>query len=387
MRKFNLVLPCHFGMEAVLKREIIDLGYEISSVSDGKVSFVGDEEAIALSNIFLRTAERVMILLGEFPARDFEELFTGVKSIAFEEYLPENAAFPVTKASFINSKLASARDIQSITKKAIVERLKSKYKIGWFNEDGNNYPIRVFIKDDIVSVTLDTTGDSLHKRGYKKRIARAPISETLAAALIKLTPFKEDRIFLDPFCGTGTFAIEAALMAKNIAPGIGREFTAMAWDNLIPKKVWEDVFSEAKDLCQYDKPVNIYGYDIDNINIGHAKANAALAKVEGSIHFKDMDIKDTLKDFYKFRDEYGFIVTNPPYGERLGDMELKPLYKALGDMYKELPTWSMYVITSFGGAEKFMGLKSSKNRKVYNGMKKSYYLQFPGPKPNKTKEV
>lgn len=383
MKKYTLVLPCHFGMEAVLKREIIDLGYEISEVSDGKVSFVGDAEAIALSNIFLRTPERVMILLKEFKARSFEELFEGVKSIPFEEYLPQNANFPVTKASFINSKLASARDIQSITKKAIVERLKSKYKIGWFNEDGALYPIRVFIKDDVVTVTLDTTGDSLHKRGYKKRIAKAPISETLAASLIMLTPFKEDRLFFDPFCGTGTFAIEAALMAKNIAPGMGRDFLSMKWENLIPGKVWDDAFTEAKDLANYDAPVNIYGYDIDNENIGHAKANAALAKMEGAIHFKDCDVKDALKDFYKLRDEYGFIVTNPPYGERLKDSDLKLLYKALGDMYKELPTWSMYVITSFTGAEKFMGLKSMKNRKVYNGMKKSYYLQFPGPKPPK----
>lgn len=379
---YKLVLPCHFGMEAVLKREIIDLGYDVCEVSDGKVTFIGDEEAIALSNIFIRTAERVMIVLGEFKARSFEELFEGVGQIPFEEFLPKDANFPVTKASFVNSKLASARDIQSITKKSIVERLKKHYRQEWFKENGAVYPIRVFIKDDMVSITMDTSGESLHKRGYKKRVSRAPISETLASALIMLTPFKEDRFFFDPFCGTGTFAIEAAMMAKNIAPGAGREFLAMDWENLIPKKIWYNAFSEAEDIANPNAPCNIFAYDIDIKNIGNAKANAAMAKVEGSIHFKDCDIKNAAGDFYKYRDEYGFIVTNPPYGERLSEMQLKPLYDELGNLKDLLRTWSMYVITSYPGATKCMG-KPARNRKVYNGMKKSYFYQYPGPKPGK----
>lgn len=383
--KFKLVLPCHFGMEAILKREIIDLGYEIDKVSDGKVFFIGDEEAVALSNIFIRTAERVMIEVSEFKAESFEELFEGMKSIPFEEYFTEDATFPIVKASFINSRLQSSRDIQSISKKAVVERLKTKYHKEWFAENGATYPIRIFIKDDMVSVCLDTTGDSLHKRGYKKRVARAPISETLAAALIMLTPYREDRILFDPFCGTGTFAIEAALISKNIAPGVSRRFRSMEWENLISRKFWDDAFEEAKSLERPDAPVNIYAYDIDTKNIGNAKANAAMAKVEGSIHFKECDIKNSAKDFYKYKDEYGFIITNPPYGERISDVKLNPLYKELGKLNNLLETWSLYVITSYSGAEKAIGKSAIKNRKVYNGMKKSYFYQYPGPKPIKGK--
>lgn len=382
--EYKLLLPCHFGMEAVLKREIINLGYEIDSVKDGRVCFNGDSRAIARANMFLRTPERVMILLKEFKAESFEELFQGIKQIPFEDYLPSDANFPVTKASFINSKLMSSRDIQSISKKAIVERLKEKYKISWFKEDGNKYPIRVFIKDDFVTVSMDTTGDSLHKRGYKKRVSKAPISETLAAALIMLTPFRDDRILLDPFCGTGTFAIEAALMAKNIAPGRNRGFIASDWDNLVSKKIWEETKKEADDIMKIDAKTNIYAYDIDINNIGNAKANAAMANVIGGIHFKDADIKNISKDFYKFKDEYGFIITNPPYGERLSETEIAPLYKELGNLRKLLSTWSMYLITSYSGATKAIGEKPTKNRKVYNGMLKSFFYQYPGPKPQKS---
>lgn len=383
--KYKILLPCHFGMEAVLKREIIDLGYEVDSVKDGRVCFVGDNKAIARANMFLRTPERVMVLLGEFKAESFEDLFQGIKQIPFEDILPSDACFPVTKASFINSKLMSSRDIQSITKKAIVERLKEKYKISWFKEDGNKYPIRIFIKDDVVSVSLDTTGDSLHKRGYKKRVSKAPISETLAAALIMLTPFRDDRILLDPFCGTGTFAIEAAMMAKNMAPGRNREFMSSDWDNLIPQSVWDETKKEADDVAKIEAKTNIYAYDIDCNNIGNAKANAAMANVIGGIHFKDADIRTISKDFYKFRDEYGFIITNPPYGERLSDTEIAPLYKELGNLKGLLTTWSMYLITSYNGAVKAIGEKPAKNRKVYNGMLKSFFYQYQGPKPPKQK--
>lgn len=380
--ELKFVLPCHFGMESVLKRELKDLGIEPDLVSDGKVKVSGDESLIPICNTFLRTAERVMIELGEFKATTFEELFESVRALPLLDLIPEDGEFPVTKASSINSKLLSPRDIQAITKKAIVERLKKKYKIGWFNEDGGKYPLRVFIKDDIVSIFLDSTGDSLHKRGYKKRVSKAPISETLAAALIMLTPFKDDRFFLDPFCGTGTLPIEAALIAKNMAPGRNRSFIGEQWD-FVSKRLWDMARTQADDEANPDKKINVYAYDKDSGFIGHAKANAALAGVEGSIHFKDCEVADAGKDFYKFRDEYGFIVTNPPYGERLDEENVYPIYKQLGELFRLLPTWSLYVISSYPDTKKAIGGSCKKNRKVYNGMKKTYYYQYPGPAPGK----
>ncbi len=379
--QYKIILFSHFGMEAVLKREVLNLGYETLFVEDGRVCFLGDERAIVRANIFLRTAKKVMILLDEFPAESFEELFNGVYSIPFEDYLPSNANFPVAKASFINSSLISSKDIQSITKKAIVKRLEKHYRISWFSEDGAKYPIRVFIKDNKASIYLDTTGEPLHKRGYKKRISKAPIAETLAAALIMLTPYREDRIFLDPFCGTGTFAIEAALIAKNIAPGINRRFQSMDWNNFIQEKLWQEGIKEGRSLIKNDINPRIYGYDIDSVNIGNAKANAASANVEGSIHYKTCDIRNASKDFYKYKDEYGFIVTNPPYGNRLTDTKLGELYGELGKLSNTLDTWSLYFISAYNEAIKAVGKKPSKNRKIYNGMIKSYFYQYPGPKP------
>ena len=250
MNTYELIAPCHFGLEAVLKREIYDLGYEIVSVENGKVTFTGDAEAICRANINLRTAERVLLKVGQFKAVTFTELFDHVAELPWEEFIPEDGKFWVTKANSVNSKLFSSSDIQSIVKKAIVERLKKKYQTGWFKENGSAYPLRVTIMKDIVTISLDTTGDSLHKRGYRPASGKAPISETLAAALIMLTPWHKDRIFVDPFCGSGTFPIEAAMMAANIAPGMNREFTAEQWENLIPKKEWYMAIEEANDnIC------------------------------------------------------------------------------------------------------------------------------------------
>lgn len=377
MRKFELIAPCHFGLEAVLKREITDLGYDVSLVEDGRVTFTGDEEAVCRANIFLRTAERILIKAGSFHAETYEELFQGTKALAIEEFVPADGKFWVTKAASIKSKLFSPSDIQSVMKKAMVERLKEIYKVNWFEESGESFPFRVFIMKDEVTVALDTTGESLHKRGYRKLTVKAPIAENLAAALIMLTPWKGDRILVDPFCGSGTFPIEAAMMAANIAPGMNREFTAEKWKHLIHDREWRDTRDEAGDLIIPAVDTDIQGYDIDEKAVAVARENAKLAGVDSMIHFQKRGI-----DQLSHSKKYGFIITNPPYGERIEDKKNLPaLYQTIGDRYKALDSWSMYLITAYEKAESDMGLKAAKNRKIYNGMMKTYFYQFPGPKP------
>lgn len=379
MRTFDLLVPCHFGLEAVLKREIYDLGYEITKVEDGRVTFEGDEEAICRANIFLRTAERVMIQVGRFKATTFEELFQGIKNLPWEEYIPEDGKFWVKKASSINSKLFSPSDIQSIAKKAMVERMKQKYHKEWFKEDGASYPVRIFLLKDEVTVALDTSGDSLHKRGYRTMTSKAPLTETLAASLIMLTPWRKDRILVDPFCGSGTFPIEAAMIAANIAPGMNRDFTAEEWTNLIDRKLWYECVKEAEDMIDTTVKVDIQGYDIDGDVIKAARENAKRAGVEHMIHFQQRAVADL-----SHPKKYGFIITNPPYGERLEDKaDLPELYTQIGQGYQRLDSWSMFLITSYTDTEKYIGRKADKNRKIYNGMLKTYFYQFLGPKPPK----
>lgn len=379
MDKFELIAPCHFGMEAVLKREITDLGYEISEVEDGKVTFVGDAEAIAYANIFLRTAERVLLKIAKVKAVTFEELFEKTKELPWENYIPVNGKFWVAKANSIKSKLFSPSDIQSIMKKAMVERLKGVYGVSWFEEDGASYPLRVSFMKDVATIGLDTTGISLHKRGYRQMTAKAPITETLAASLIMLTPWRKDRILVDPFCGSGTFPIEAAMMAANMAPGINRSFLAEEWKHLVPRKCWYDAATEARDLADTSVEVDIQGYDADKDIIKAARENAKLAGVEHMIHFQQRDVSEL-----NHPKKYGFIVTNPPYGERLEQKEAIPqLYRQLGEGFNRLDSWSMYLITSCEDTENYIGRKADKNRKVYNGMMKTYYYQFLGPKPPK----
>lgn len=374
---YELIAPCHFGLEAVLKKEIIGLGYEIVSTQDGRITFRGDETAIPRANIFIRTAERILLKMGSFQAETFDELFEGTKAIEWEKILPRDARFWVTKATTNKSALFSGSSIQSIVKKAIVERMKQTYRISNFAEDGDEYPIRVFIYKDIVTIGIDTSGVSLHKRGYRQLVGKAPLSETLAAALIMLTPWHKDRVLVDPFCGSGTFPIEAALMGANIAPGMNREFTAKAWGKLIRERIWQDAYDEAHDVIRHDVEMNIQGYDIDPDIIKCAIANAKAAGVDRHIHFQARDVKDL-----RHPKHYGFIITNPPYGERLEDKEALPaLYRTLGESFQELSDWSMYLITSWEEAEKHIGRKADKNRKIYNGMIKSYYYQFMGPKP------
>ena len=382
MKTIELIAPCHFGLEAVLKREILDLGYEISKVEDGRVTFIGDLEAVAYANVFLRTAERILIKLKEFEAYTFEDLFQGTKEIPWEEYIPKNGRFWVKKVASVKSKLFSPSDIQSIMKKAMVERLKSVYKLNWFEEDGVDFPVRVFINKDVVTVGLDTTGESLHKRGYRTQAGLAPLSETLAAALILFTPWKKDRILVDPFCGSGTFVIEAAMIGANIAPGMNREFTAMDWEHLITKKQWMDCLEEAREQIDLEVKMDLQGYDIDRGVLKIARENAKRAGVDHLIHFQQRGISEL-----SHPKKYGFIITNPPYGERLEEKEDLPyLYRDIGESFDRLETWSKYMITSYEDAEKYIGKKADKNRKIYNGMIKTYFYQYLGPKPPKRTE-
>lgn len=379
MNTYELIAPCHFGLESVLKREIYDLGYEITSVENGKVTFEGDAEAICRANINLRTTERILLKVGQFKATTFTELFDATKELPWEEFIPVDGKFWVTKANSVNSKLFSSSDIQSIVKKAIVERLKQKYRVGWFKENGASYPIRVTLLKDEVTIALDTTGDSLHKRGYRPAAGKAPISETLAAALIMLTPWNKDRIFVDPFCGSGTFPIEAAMIAANIAPGMNREFTAEEWSNIVPKTEWYQAIEEANDAVNLDIETDIQGFDIDPEVVKIARQNAKNAGVDKLIHFQARGVNEL-----SHPKKYGFIITNPPYGERLEDKEtLPPIYKAFGKQFAKLSDWSAYMITSYEDAEHYFGRKADKNRKIYNGMLKTYFYSFLGAKPPK----
>lgn len=383
MKTYELIAPCHFGMEAVLKREIINLGYDISEVQNGKLTFIGDADAIARANINLRTAERILLKVGDFEAKTFTELFDNTKQINWEDFIDKNGKIWIKKASSINSKLFSPSDIQSIVKKAIIERIKGKYNIEYFKEDGNEYPIRVNILKDRVTIGIDTSGNSLHKRGYRKLISKAPITETLAAALIMLTPWNKDRILIDPFCGCGTIPIEAAMIGANIAPGLDRDFVSQTWEHIITKKYWYNAIEEANDLIKKDVKMNIQGYDIDENIISSARKNASLAQVDHLIHFQARQVKDLSSS-----KKYGFIITNPPYGERIEEKENLPLlYKQIGDTFKSLDTWSYYIITSYDDIEKYIGRKANKNRKIYNGMMKTYYYTFSGPRPPKKEGI
>lgn len=374
---YELVAPCHFGLEAVLKKEILNLGYEIARVEDGRITFFSDEAGIARANIFLRSCERILLKAGLFPATTFDELFEGTRALPWEDFLPEDARFWVKKASSVNSKLFSPSDIQRIVKKAIVERLKTKYKKEWFEESGNDYPIRVFIQKDQVLITIDTSGESLHKRGYRRLASAAPISETLASALIMLTPWKKDRILVDPFCGSGTIPIEAAMIAANIAPGMNRDFLCQEWEHLIPKKVWYSAIDEAHDLICPEVCTDIQGYDIDDRVIKVARHNAKEAGVENLIHFQRRPVSEL-----SHPKKYGFIITNPPYGERLENEKTLPeLYRTFGERFRSLDSWSAFIISAYEDTQKYFGGKATKNRKIYNGMIKTYFYQYMGPKP------
>lgn len=375
---YKLVCPCHFGLESVTKSEIQNLNYNILEVSDGKVIFEGNEEAIAKANINLRTVERVLIEVAKFKATSYEELFQFVKQIDFTKYLDKNSKFTISKATSIRSKLFSQRDIQSITKKAMVDNLMQNFKVNELKEDGVEYKFRVSFYKDEASILLDTSGDSLHKRGYRLKQGLAPIAENLAAAIIMLTPYKRfgrEKYFIDPFCGSGTFPIECALINSKIAPGMNRHFLAENYTNFINKNVWDKAFQEAKDNVDYDyihdANVNIVGFDIDPKIIPIARENAKRAGVLKQIHFEVQEVKNL-----KSQRKNGIIITNPPYGERLEDeLSLPTIYTNLKNAYDAMSDFDMYVITAYEKATKYLG-KEYKNRKIYNGMIKSYLYQY-----------
>ena len=374
---YTLISPCFFGVEKMLANEIKNLGFEIVKTEDGRVTYKTDEYGIAKANMWLRCAERVHLKIAEFEAKSFDELFEGTKRINWAKYIPYGAQFPITKASSIKSKLHSIPDIQSIVKKAVVESLKKSYiETGRLKEDKEKYPIYVFIHKDKVTLTIDTTGVALHKRGYREKANKAPIRETLASAIMYLTPWRPGRSLVDPLCGSGTLLIEAAMMGINMAPGLNREFISEKWRTL-DKKIWWDTRREAYELMNEDIDFKIYGYDIDEEVIEIAKENAEIAGVENYIEFKVADATE-----FKSDEEYGFIVTNPPYGERLEDVEsVKMLYKQLGYAFRKLKNWSYYLITSYEDFENEFGQEASKKRKLYNGMLKTYLYQYLGPKP------
>ena len=378
-KEYTLVAPCFFGVEKMLNREIQNLGYEIIKTEDGRVTYKTDEYGIAKSNIYLRCAERIHLKVAEFEARSFDELFEATKKINWAKYIPFGAQFPISKASSIKSKLYSTSDIQSIVKKAIVESLKKSYlETGLLKEDKEKYPIFVFIHKDKVTLTIDTSGTALHKRGYREKANKAPIRETLAAAIMELVPWRPGRTLVDPMCGSGTLLIEAAMKGINMAPGLNREFISESWRTM-DKKIWWDVRREAYSNINEDIEFKIYGYDIDEEALEIARENAEIAGVADYIEFKYGDATE-----FTSKDEYGFIVTNPPYGERLEDTDtVKMLYKQLGYTFRKLKNWSYYLITSYEDFENEFGEQAAKRRKLYNGMLKSNLYQYIGPRPPK----
>lgn len=377
--KYTLVSPCFFGMEKMLATEIKNLGFEIEKTEDGRITYKTDEYGIARANMWLRCAERVNLKIAEFTARSFEELYDQTRSIDWSRFIPYGAEFPVAKASSIKSKLYSTPDIQSIVKKAVVDSLKEKYmERGMLKEDKEKYPIYVFIHKDRVLLSIDTSGVSLYKRGYKELANKAPIRETLAAGLVRLTPWRPGRILVDPMCGSGTILIEAAMIGMNMAPGMNREFISEKW-RIIDKKIWWDVRRDAFDQLNDNEDFKIYGYDIDPESIKIAKHNAEIAGVDQYIDFAVADVKD-----FKSDKEYGMIITNPPYGERLEDEEaVKILYKEMGYAFRGLKNWSYFVITSYDKFEYEFGQDAPRKRKLYNGMLRTYYYQYLGPRPPK----
>jgi putative N6-adenine-specific DNA methylase len=373
--RFKLIATAAMGLEALVAKEVRDLGYECE-VENGKVIFEGDEKAIARANMWLRTADRVKILVGQFKAFSFDELFEKTKALPWEDFLPEDAQFPVQGKS-VKSKLYSVPDCQAIVKKAIVNRLQTAYhRTSWLEESGAVFKLEVAIHKDVASLTIDTSGQGLHKRGYRIGQGEAPLKETLAAALIQLTTWNADRPFADPFCGSGTIPIEAALIGQNIAPGFNRDFLSEEWP-WMSEKIWDDVRMEAEDMANYEQPLEIMGTDIDHRMVEVAKNNAFEAGLGELIQFKQMQVKD----FYSDK-SYGVIVGNPPYGERIGDRpEVEQMYKAMGEAFEKMETWSKYIMTSHEGFEEFYGKKATKKRKLFNGFIRTDYYQYWGPRP------
>ncbi len=375
MSQFELIATAAIGLESLVAKELRDLGYTEQKVENGKVTFRGDEKAICRTNLWLRQAERVLVQIGQFEARTFEELFERTKDLPWDEWLPAEACFPVQGKS-VKSTLFSVSDCQAIVKKAIVEKMKEKYKINWFEENGPTYPIEVGLLKDVATLTIDTSGVGLHKRGYRKLVSRAPLRETLAAAMISLSRWQAERVLIDPFCGSGTIPIEAALQGLNMAPGLKRNFIAEEWPNFSPK-LWEEARLEAKDLIRRDVVLDLAGFDCDKEVLSLARYHAQEAGVEKYIHFQERPLAD-----FSTKKKYGYLICNPPYGERLEEKStVERLYREMGQVFSKLETWSFYIFTAYLDFERLFGRRAHKNRKLYNGMIKCYYYQFFGPKP------
>ncbi len=375
MKTFDIIATAAMGLESVVAKEVRSLGYECT-VENGKIIYRGDEKAIARSNLWLRSADRIKIKVGEFKATTFDELFEKTKALNWEDYLSLDAEFPVSGKS-VKSKLYSVPDCQALVKKAIVDRMKRKFKqVSWFTENGPLFKIEVSILKDIATITIDTSGAGLHKRGYRTGQGEAPLKETMAAALIMLTNWHPDKPFLDPFCGSGTIPIEAALIGQNIAPGFNREFVSESW-NWFDAKIWDEARIEAEDLANYDQPLDITGSDIDHRMVDIAKKNSYEAGLGDLIDFKQMQVRDLTT-----KKEYGVIVGNPPYGERLGEKEaVEQMYKEMGQTFASLDTWSIYIITSHPDFERLYGKPATKKRKLFNGFIRTDYYQYWGKRP------
>ncbi|MDI6618048.1 MAG: class I SAM-dependent RNA methyltransferase [Clostridiales bacterium] len=370
MAKIDLIATTLLGVESIVAKEIRKLGYKDVTVEDGRVIFVGDEMAVCRANLWLRSAERVLVKLGEFKAETFDELFEGTKALPWADWLPVNAAFPVNGYS-LRSKLFSIPDCQAIVKKAIVESMKKRYRKEWFEEDGPQYKIHFGIIKDMATLMIDTSGSSLHKRGYREISNEAPLRETLAAAMIEISRWRPDMPFLDPFCGSGTIPIEAALIGTNTAPGINREFISEKWER-IPERLWKSAREEAVSLISTDAKLNIMGSDIDGQAVKLSRSNARKAGTEKYISFKRIDMRDIF-----LRDKNGYIICNPPYGERMGEEdEVENLYKDMGMVFKGFDGWSYFILSAHDEFEKLFGQKADKKRKLYNGMIKCYLYQY-----------
>lgn len=372
MTTFRLVATAAMGLEGIVAQELQDLGFE-TTTENGKVYFEGDEKAIAKTNLWLRVADRVKIIAGEFPARTFDELFEGVKAINWEKFLPVDAEFPVTGKS-VKSKLFSVPDCQAITKKAIVERMKYHYKrLGFLEETGPKFKIEISILKDVATLTIDTSGAGLHKRGYRLDQGEAPLKETLAAALVQISKWNPNRPFVDPFCGSGTIALEAAMIGQNMAPGYNREFISEAWP-WMKQQIWDDIRLEAEDVANYDQPLEIIGSDIDHRMVQIAKNNAVEAGFADLITWKQMQVKD-----FTTLSTDGVMIGNPPYGERIGDIEMvEQMIREMGDNMAQYPSWSVYMLSSMENFETLYGRKATKKRKLFNGFIRTDFYQFWG---------
>ena len=375
MANIELIATAAFGLESIVAKELKALGYYDLVVENGRVLFTTDELGICRTNLWLRSSDRVLLKMGSFEARTFEELFQQTKSLPWEEWLTEDANFPVQGKS-IKSQLFSVSDCQAIVKKAIVERLKETYGGNWFEETGPRYQIEVALLNDKVTLTIDTSGLGLHKRGYRQLAGEAPLKETLAAAMIQLSFWNKDRALIDPFCGSGTIPIEAALIAQNRAPGLKRSFAAEKWPN-IPKELWQEAWQEALDLWDRNVPLHIHGSDIDPNALVLARKHAIEAGLEEVLHFQRLPVAEVRSRF-----KYGHMIANPPYGERLGDVsEVETLYRGLGETFNRLENWSLHMLTTHPSPERLIGRRWDKSRKLYTGRLECHYFQFFGPRP------